>query len=415
MTQASLAGHKNHAHRPTAADLLRIVAGAAGEVAMGQAKIGGGLSDRGHHHSVSRGGINAELGVHRNRATGFSTDAFHLLHQLLHQLIENDWIHIPEVNGQGDSARDNIGGIGPDLQPTHRRHRISWMTRSHGLNGKNKARSRHKGILSKPHRGGAGVVGLALHIDAEPTLTNNALHNTDGIAALLKNATLLNMQLQKSGIGLIGAASRGQGGPMAADARQVVLNRLTVAGGITLRVIGGRARQALATHHGRLLVGKGDQLDAVPQAQALVLKRAAGFQTGQHPEGPIKTSTGGNRVEVRPGHQGRAVGIEAFQASDQVASCINTHLHAELLHPVGQQVSALHILRREPASTDASIGLGSNAGQLLNRRNQTLTDWSRRNLGWFDLRFRSDRRSRDERWQCRYLQFKRSNTFSRTG
>ena len=54
---------------------------------------------------------------------------------------------------------------------------------------------------------------------------------------------------------------------MAADARQVVLNRLAVAGGITPRVIGGRARQALAAHHGRLLVGKGDQLDAVPQAQ----------------------------------------------------------------------------------------------------------------------------------------------------
>ena len=98
---------------------------------------------------------------------------------------------------------------------------------------------------------------------------------------------------------------------MAADARQVVLNRLAVAGGITLRVIGGRARQVLAAHHGRLLVGKSNQFDAVPQAQALVLKSAAGFQTGQHPQGPIKTSAGGNRIEVRPGHQGRAVGIEA--------------------------------------------------------------------------------------------------------
>ena len=176
---------------------------------MGQAKIGGGLSDRGHHHSVSRGGINAELGVHRNRATGFNTDAFHLLHQLLHQLIENGGIHIPEVNGQGDSAGDNIGGIGPNLQSTHRRHRISGMTGGYCLNGKNKTRSRHEGVLSQPHRCGAGVVGLALHIDAEPTLTNNSLHNTDGIAALLKNATLLNMQLQESGISLIGASRRG--------------------------------------------------------------------------------------------------------------------------------------------------------------------------------------------------------------
>ena len=289
------------------------------------------------------------------------------------------------------------------------------MTGGHGLDGKNKTRGRHEGVLSQPHRCGAGVIGLAPHIDAEATLTNNALHNTDGIAALLKNATLLNMQLQESGIGLIGASSRGQGGPMAADARQVVLNRLTIAGGITLRVIGGRARQALAAHHGRLLVGKGDQLDAVPQAQALVLKSAAGFQTGQHPQGPIKTSTGGNRVEVRPGHQGRAVGIEAFQTSDQVASGINTHLHAELLHPVGQQLTALHILRREPASTHAAVRLGANAGQLLNRCNQALTVWSRRNLGWLDPRCRGGRRSRDERWQCRDLQFKRTNTFSRTG
>ena len=54
-----------------------------------------------------------------------------------------------------------------------------------------------------PHRCGAGVVGLALHIDAEPTLTDNTLHNTDGIAALLEDTALLNMQLQKSGIGLI--------------------------------------------------------------------------------------------------------------------------------------------------------------------------------------------------------------------
>jgi hypothetical protein len=134
---------------------------------------------------------------------------------------------------------------------------------------------------------------------------------------------------------------------MPADARQVVLNRLAIAGGITLRVIGSRARQTLATHHGRLLVGKGDQLDAMPQAQALVLKSAASFQTGQHPQGPIKTSTGGNRVEVRAGHQSRTIGIEAFKASDQVASSIDTHLHAELLHPVGQQLTALHILRRE--------------------------------------------------------------------
>ena len=200
---------------------------------------------------------------------------------------------------------------------------------------------------------------------------------------------------------------------MAADARQVVLNRLTIAGGITLRVIGGRARQALAAHHGRLLVGKGDQLDAMPQAQALVLKRAAGFQTGQHPQSTVKTSTGGNRVEVRPGHQGRAVGIEALQTSDQVASGINTHLHAELLHPVGQQLTALHILRREPASTHASIGLGTNAGQLLNRCNQTLTVWSRRNLGWLDPRCRGGRRSRDERGQCRDLRFKRKSIFTR--
>ena len=59
MTQAALAGHKNHAHRPTAADLLRIVAGAAGEVAMGQAKIGGGLSDRGH--TTASAGVGSTL------------------------------------------------------------------------------------------------------------------------------------------------------------------------------------------------------------------------------------------------------------------------------------------------------------------------------------------------------------------
>ena len=259
------------------------------------------------------------------------------------------------------------------------------------------------------------MIGLALHTDAEPTLTNHTLHNTDSIAALLKHATLLNMQLQESRIGLIGAASRGQGGPMAADARQVVLNRLTIAGGKTLRVIGGRARQALAAHHGRLLVGKGDQLDAVPQAQALVLKSAAGFQTGQHPQGPIKTSTGGNRVEVRPGHQGRAVGIEAFQTSDQVASGINTHLHAELLHPVGQQLTALHILRREPASTNAAVRLGANGGQLLNRSDKPVTVRTCDNFAWLDPGYRGGRRSRDERWQCRDLQFKRTNTFSRTG
>ena len=148
--------------------------------------------------SVSRGGINAELGVHRNRATGFNTDAFHLLHQLLHQLIENGGIHIPEVNGQGDSAGDNIGGIGPNLQSTHRRHRISGMAGGHGLDGKNKARGRHEGVLPQPHRCGAGVIGLAFHIDAEPTLTNNTLHNTDGIAALLQNATLLNINSRKA-------------------------------------------------------------------------------------------------------------------------------------------------------------------------------------------------------------------------
>ena len=286
------------------------------------------------------------------------------------------------------------------------------MLGSHGLNGKNKTRGRHEGVLSQPHRCGAGVVGLALHIDAEPTLTNHTLHDTNGITALLKNATLLNMQLQESGIGLIGASSRGQGGPMAADARQVVLNRLTIAGGKTLRVIGGRARQALAAHHGRLLVGKGDQLDAVPQAQALVLKSAAGFQTGQHPQGPIKTSTGGNRVEVRSGHQGRTVGIKALKASNQVASGVNTHLHAELLHPLGQQLAALHVFRRKTASTNAAIGLGTNAGQLLNRCHQTITVWSRRDLGWLDPRCRGGRRSRGERRQCRDLQFKGINTFT---
>ena len=106
------------------------------------------------------------------------------------------------------------------------------MTGGHGLDGKNKTRGRHEGVLSQPHWCGAGVVGLTLHIDAEPTLTDNTLDNADGIAALLQNATLLNMQFQESGIGLIGASSRGQGRPMATDARQVVLNRLTIAGGI---------------------------------------------------------------------------------------------------------------------------------------------------------------------------------------
>ena len=81
------------------------------------------------------------------------------------------------------------------------------MAGGHGLNGKNKTRSRHEGVLSQPHWCGAGVIGLALHTDAEPTLTNYTLHNTDGIAALLENTTLLNMQLQESGIGLIGASS----------------------------------------------------------------------------------------------------------------------------------------------------------------------------------------------------------------
>ena len=156
--------------------------------------------------TTASAGVGSTLnwGVYRNRAAGFNTNAFHLLHQLLYQLIENGRIHIPQVNGQGDSAGDNIGGIGPNLQSTHRRHRISGMTGGHGLDGKNKTRGRHEGVLSQPHWCGAGVIGLAPHIDAEPTLTNHALHNTDGIAALLKNATLLNMQLQESGIGLIG-------------------------------------------------------------------------------------------------------------------------------------------------------------------------------------------------------------------
>ena len=67
------------------------------------------------------------------------------------------------------------------------------------------------------------------------------------------------------------------------------------------------------------------------------------------------------------------MGIEAFQASDQIASGINMHLHAELLHPVGQQLTALHILRREPASTHAAVRFGANAGQLLNRSYQPVT------------------------------------------
>ena len=153
---------------------------------------------------------------------------------------------------------------------------------------------------------------------------------------------------------------------MPADARQIVLNRLAIAGSKTLWVIGGSARQTLAAHHGRLLVGKGDQLDAMSQAQALVLKSAADFQTGQDSQGPIKTSTGGNRVEVRPGDQSRTIGIKAFKASDQVASSIDTHLHAELLHPMGQQLTGLDVFSRKPPSTDAAIRLGTNAGQLLN-------------------------------------------------
>ena len=80
------------------------------------------------------------------------------------------------------------------------------MAGCHGLDGKNNTRSRHERVLSQLHRCGAGVIGLTPHIDAEATLTDNTLHNTNGIAALLKNATLLNMQLQESGIGLIGTA-----------------------------------------------------------------------------------------------------------------------------------------------------------------------------------------------------------------
>ena len=68
------------------------------------------------------------------------------------------------------------------------------MTGGHGLDGKNKTRGRHEGVLSQPHRCRAGVVGLALHLDAEPTLTDNTLHNTNGITALLENTALLNMQ-----------------------------------------------------------------------------------------------------------------------------------------------------------------------------------------------------------------------------
>ena len=151
----------------------------------------------------------------------------------------------------------------------------------------------------------------------------------------------------------------------------------------------------------------------MPQAQALVLKSAAGFQTGQHSQGPVKTSTGRNRVEVRPGDQGRTIGIKAFKASDQVASSIDTHLHAELLHPMGQQLTALNILRREPASTNAAIGLGTNAGQLLNRCNQTITVWSRGDFAWLDPGCGFSRRSRDERGQCRDLRFKRKSIFTR--
>ncbi len=150
----------------------------------------------------------------------------------------------------------------------------------------------------------------------------------------------------------------------------------------------------------------------MPQAQALVLKRAAGFQTGQHPQSTVKASTGGNRVEVRPGHQGRAVRVQALKTSDQVASGINTHLHAELLHPVGQQLTALHILGREPASTDAAIGLGTNTGQLLNRSDQPVTVRTCDNFAWLDPS-RGGRRSRDERGQCRDLRFKRKSIFTR--
>ena len=176
---------------------------------------------------------------------------------------------------------------------------------------------------------------------------------------------------------------------MSPDPGQVDLDRLAIAGDVALRVIGGGARHTFATDHGRLLVSKGDQLDAMPQANALVLKSTAGFKTCQDSKGTIKASTSGNGVEVRPGYQSRTMRIEAFKTSNQIARGIDTHLHAQLLHPAGQQIAAFNILRRKTTTADTPISLKTDAGHLFDRFNQPLTLRTRQDFAWLNSRCRS--------------------------
>jgi len=149
----------------------------------------------------------------------------------------------------------------------------------------------------------------------------------------------------------------------------------------------------------------------VLKTNAVVLQGATNFKTCQNPQHTVKTTTGGNGVEVGTGHQCWAIRIQPLKPTDQVARRIDPNLKASLVHPSGQQGTSRNVLSRETPSTDAAIGLQPNGSHFSQGVHQTLTVGSNAHLCF---RPSSDLASGQEGRQCSGLQIKRSHHHRRS-
>ena len=123
------------------------------------------------------------------------------------------------------------------------------MLLGNGLHREHNPGGCRQGVLAQSHRRRTGVVGLTLHLNGETPLTNDALNDTNGVTTMLQHSPLLDVQLQKSRNCLIRTTGGCQCRPVAANALQIDINRLTIAGGIGRRLRRRRSGHALAADH----------------------------------------------------------------------------------------------------------------------------------------------------------------------
>ena len=242
------------------------------------------------------------------------------------------------VEPPGGAARDGVHPSGHDVHLTDGGDAALRLGGAPGRDDQG-GQAEH-GVLALGERGGAGVVGLAGHVDPPAPVRPDVAADPDGVAEVDEAAALLDVQLDEGadpGEGLVVAA---EGGRVAAGAAHRLGHRHAVvvgepAGPVGPERTGDDAGPRAGDAEARaLLVGEVDDPHRAGRGEAVVPQLVDRRERTDDPERAVEGATVGNRVQVRAdddaGVTGGHRGIRVAPPGPLVA------------HPVGGEV--------EPAS-----------------------------------------------------------------